>query len=186
LNRDGVALETAIPAVCGEKPGYHGREAGFLAAVRNSCNEERLKQVQSMARAMDDQFSVPGTKIRFGWDSILGVAPGLGDALTSAISLLIVHHAWQSGASPLLLARMLANIGVDFLLGSIPLWVTNRIVVRATSLRAGTLVKTIQAKEDSVTGILARGIQDKPPWARKSRTGQDRSRSTRSRWPAAS
>ena len=84
-------------------------------------NEERLKQVQSMARAMDDQFSVPGTNIRFGWDSILGVVPGLGDALTSAISLLIVHHAWQTGASPLLLARMLANIGVDFLLGSIPL-----------------------------------------------------------------
>ena len=55
--------------------------------------EERLKQVQSMARAMDDQFSVPGTNIRFGWDSILGVVPGLGDALTSAISLLIVHHA---------------------------------------------------------------------------------------------
>ena len=32
-------------------------------------NEERLKQVQSMARAMDDQFSVPVTNIRFGWDS---------------------------------------------------------------------------------------------------------------------
>jgi hypothetical protein len=84
-------------------------------------NEERLQQVQSMARAMDDQFTVPGTNIRFGWDSILGVVPGLGDALTSAISLLIVRHAWQTGASPLLLARMLANIGVDFLLGSIPL-----------------------------------------------------------------
>jgi Domain of unknown function (DUF4112) len=42
---------------------------------------------------MDDQFALPGTNIRFGLDSILGLFPGLGDALTSVISLLIVHHA---------------------------------------------------------------------------------------------
>ena len=41
---------------------------------------------------MDEQFVVPGTNIRFGWDTILGLFPGIGDALTSAISLLIVHH----------------------------------------------------------------------------------------------
>jgi Domain of unknown function (DUF4112) len=70
---------------------------------------------------MDEQFVVPGTNIRFGWDTILGLFPGIGDALTSAISLLIVHHARQSGASPVLLARMIANVGLDFLLGSIPL-----------------------------------------------------------------
>jgi hypothetical protein len=32
-----------------------------------------------------------------------------------------VHHAWQTGASPLTLARMLGNIGIDFLVGSVPL-----------------------------------------------------------------
>ena len=41
--------------------------------------------------------------------------------MTSVISLLIVHHAWQSGASKLTLARMLGNVGVDFLVGSVPL-----------------------------------------------------------------
>jgi hypothetical protein len=82
---------------------------------------ERLHQVQFLPKIMDDQFVVPGTKIRFGFDSILGLFPGLGDAVTSAISLLIVHHAWQTGASPVVLARMLANIGVDFMLGAIPL-----------------------------------------------------------------
>ena len=82
---------------------------------------ERLEQVQFLARVMDDQFVLPGTNIRFGWDTILGLFPGIGDALTSAISLLIVHHARQTGASPVLLARMIANVGVDFLLGSIPL-----------------------------------------------------------------
>jgi len=32
-----------------------------------------------------------------------------------------VHHAWQSGAPKLTLARMLGNVGADFLLGAIPL-----------------------------------------------------------------
>jgi hypothetical protein len=53
-------------------------------------------------------------------DSILGLFPGF-DVITGTISLLIVHHARQTGASPIVLARMLANIGVDFLLGGIPL-----------------------------------------------------------------
>lgn len=83
-------------------------------------HEERLTQVRWLAGVMDDAFHVPGTKLRFGWDSILGLFPGLGDVLTSALSLLIVHHAWQTGASKLTLARMLGNVGVDFVVGSVP------------------------------------------------------------------
>ena len=82
-------------------------------------HEERLAQVRWLAGVMDDAFHVPGTRLRFGWDSILGLFPGLGDVLTSALSLLIVHHAWQTGASKLTLARMLGNIGVDFVVGSV-------------------------------------------------------------------
>jgi hypothetical protein len=96
--------------------------ADFVSRVTaGMSHQERLNQVQFLARLMDEQFVVPGTRIRFGWDSILGVFPGFGDAITSAISLLIVHHAWQTGASPIVLARMLANIGLDFMLGAIPL-----------------------------------------------------------------
>jgi hypothetical protein len=95
--------------------------ADFIGALTAEMTpQERLNQVHFLARVMDEQFLVPGTNIRFGWDTILGLFPGIGDALTSAISLLIVHHARQTGASPVLLARMIANVGVDFLLGSIP------------------------------------------------------------------
>ena len=104
-----------------------GRAGTFEAAdflgrlTAGMSHQERLKQVQFLARIMDEQFVVPGTRIRFGWDSILGLFPGVGDAITSAISLLIVHHAWQTSASPIVLARMLANVGLDFMLGTIPL-----------------------------------------------------------------
>jgi uncharacterized membrane protein YoaK (UPF0700 family) len=51
---------------------------------------------------------------------VLGFVPGLGDALTTAFALVIVHHAWQSGASKLLLARMLGNVAADFAIGAVP------------------------------------------------------------------
>ncbi len=91
--------------------------SGLTAGMSHA---ERLAQAQWLARMMDDRFAVPGTRLRFGWDAILGVVPGLGDALTSIISLIIVHHAWQTGASPFMLARMLGNVVADFLIGAVP------------------------------------------------------------------
>lgn len=100
-------------------PGESAAE--FLSRLTSRMShEERLAQVRWLASVMDDRYVVPGTPIRFGWDSILGLFPGLGDVLTSIISLLIVHHAWQTGASTFTLARMLGNVGADFLIGSVP------------------------------------------------------------------
>lgn len=94
----------------------------FLRNVnKDLTHEQRLAQVRFLANMMDDRFGVPGTKIRFGFDTLLGLVPGLGDALTSTISLLIVHHAWAARAPKLVLARMLGNVGVDFIIGSVPL-----------------------------------------------------------------
>lgn len=93
----------------------------FLAEVNKGLtHQQRLDQVRFIARMMDDRFAVPGTRIRFGLDTVLGVFPGLGDAITSAFALLIVHHAWQSGVPKWTLARMLGNVGVDFVVGAIP------------------------------------------------------------------
>lgn len=96
--------------------------ADYLRAyTAGMSHEERLAQVRWLARLMDDNFRIPGTSLRFGWDSVIGLFPGLGDVLTSAISLLIVHHAWHAGASKFTLARMLGNVGVDFVVGAVPL-----------------------------------------------------------------
>jgi hypothetical protein len=125
-------------------------------------HEERLAQVRWLAGLMDDAFHVPGTRLRFGWDTILGLFPGLGDVLTSALSLLIVHHAWQTGASKLTLARMLGNVGVDFVVGAVPfigdlfdfVWKANRKNAR---LLEQHLHRQVPAKWDagSQTGPLA-------------------------------
>lgn len=95
----------------------------FLRALgAGMSNAERLAQVRMLARMLDDSFSIPGTRIRFGWDSVLGFVPGLGDVVGSTLALLIVHHAWQSGASKLVLARMLGNVAADFAIGAVPVF----------------------------------------------------------------
>ena len=70
---------------------------------------------------MDSEFSVPGTKVRFGLDPILGLVPGVGDAVSFVVGMVIVVDAWRLGARKRVLARMVGNLGVDWLVGTVPL-----------------------------------------------------------------
>ncbi|MCB8838167.1 DUF4112 domain-containing protein [Aurantimonas sp. VKM B-3413] len=81
----------------------------------------RLRRVSRVARLMDTAIRIPGTGIRLGGDSIVGLIPGVGDAGTALVSLWIVNEARRLGIPPSKLIRMLGNVGFDFALGSIPL-----------------------------------------------------------------
>jgi hypothetical protein len=77
--------------------------------------------IDRLVKLLDDKYRVPGTNIRFGWDAIIGLVPGVGDLATTGLALVPVAVAWKSGASRWLLIRMLANVGIDATLGAIPL-----------------------------------------------------------------
>jgi len=101
------------------------------APVRGLTDE----QLDQLAGVLDDVFHIPGTKIRFGLDPIVGLVPGLGDIITGLLSFVIVFAAWQRGLPRLALSRMVINIGIDTLLGCIPVvgdlfdsvWKSNRM-----------------------------------------------------------
>ena len=88
---------------------------------RRMDRQQRLKRVRWIASTMDDQFTVPGTRVRFGWDSIIGLLPGVGDVVTGVASLVIVNHAWRLGVPSSVLKRMMGNISLDLALGCIPI-----------------------------------------------------------------
>ena len=77
--------------------------------------------IDRLARLLDSQFRIPGTGMRFGIDSIIGLVPGVGDVLSGGLGLYIVSRARREGAPWLLILRMLWNLLVDTLLGSIPI-----------------------------------------------------------------
>ena len=81
----------------------------------------RLDQVKRYARLMDASIPVPGTKLTFGIDAVIGLVPGFGDAVGMGFSTYIIWQTFRVGASKRLLTRMLYNVSVDGILGAIPL-----------------------------------------------------------------
>jgi uncharacterized protein DUF4112 len=69
---------------------------------------------------MDGAFRLPGSKFRFGLNSVIGLPPGAGDALLGAISLYIVYQGYRLGVPRADIARMLGNVAVEAAIGSVP------------------------------------------------------------------
>jgi hypothetical protein len=70
---------------------------------------------------LDSVFRVPGTRIRFGIDAIIGLIPGLGDISTPVFAGVILLHAMRMRLPIVVQARMVINAAIDMALGFIPL-----------------------------------------------------------------
>jgi hypothetical protein len=81
----------------------------------------RLARLRKLAWLIDASFGLPGTRFRFGLNSVIGLLPVGGDAVLGALSLYIVYEAAQLGVPRHKLLRMLANVGVEVFGGSIPI-----------------------------------------------------------------
>jgi hypothetical protein len=89
-----------------------------MQARPNQRNE--IAQLDVLAKLMDSQFQIPGTNIRFGLDSLIGLIPGAGDFSTLLVSGYMVATLAKNGASGFVLAKMIMNIVIDAVVGSIP------------------------------------------------------------------
>jgi hypothetical protein len=72
------------------------------------------------ARLFDTAFRVPGTRITFGIDPILGLVPGIGDLASPVLALFMVWHGAKLRVPKIVLARMVLNAVVDAVAGAIP------------------------------------------------------------------
>lgn len=82
--------------------------------------ERELAQLDRLAKTLDSRFRLPGTTIRFGFDTLVGLIPGIGDTLMAAPSAWIIWRAYRMGIRRRHLTRMIANSGIDYVVGSIP------------------------------------------------------------------
>ncbi len=83
--------------------------------------DERLRWVEGVARLMDSQFQLPGTRFRFGLDPLLGLVPIVGDLATTAVSVALLLTMLRHGTSGAVVVRMALNILIDTVVGAIPL-----------------------------------------------------------------
>ena len=82
---------------------------------------DRIERLERLTRLLDTAIGIPGTNIRFGADGIIGLVPGIGDAITTAMSAWVIYEAHQLGVPKHLLLRMIGNVAADSLIGSVPL-----------------------------------------------------------------
>ena len=93
-----------------------------MPGTHNTPSEDEVeRQLEALSRWMDSVLRIPGVGWRIGLDPIIGAFFGVGDTVTSLVSLYMFTTAWRFGLSRITLTRMALNIAVDWLIGSIPI-----------------------------------------------------------------
>jgi len=78
------------------------------------------ENLDMLSHLLDDFIKIPGTSIRFGLDGIVGFIPGIGDLIGGIASCIIIVAAWVRGVSYPTVLRMVANVTIEVVVGSIP------------------------------------------------------------------
>src|SRR4051794_2873819 len=85
-------------------------------------DEALARNLERFAWLMDRAVGIPGTRVRFGLDALLGLLPVGGDVLTGVVQAALVLVAPRHYHVPKSIAmRMMGNVVLDIAVGSIPL-----------------------------------------------------------------
>jgi hypothetical protein len=91
------------------------------ARARTPSIADAERRIALVARVLDELITIPGTRHRFGLDSIVGLIPGIGDLASAAVGGWIILEAARFRLPGVVLARMVVNTVVDLVVGAIPL-----------------------------------------------------------------
>ena len=86
-----------------------------------TVGDRRLDGLRRFAWLLDNSIPIPGTKWKVGLDAVIGLIPGIGDLAGGAASGWFVLEAARLGAPKSVVARMVANVGIEMIVGAVPL-----------------------------------------------------------------
>jgi Domain of unknown function (DUF4112) len=101
-------------------PASAPRTGEYIPAGQPRDAAQRLQRLRTFAWLLDGSIRLPGG-ISFGIDPLIGLIPGLGDAIGALLSIFIVAEARALGASRSLIVRMIGNVILDTLVGTVPI-----------------------------------------------------------------
>ena len=105
--------------------------AAYLEAARQPGARERVirptriqieRELEVLARVMDNQFVIPVLGWRFGLNAIIDLIPGIGDIATSLVAVYVLVSAVRYRVPKITLLRMAVNIAIYFVVGLLP-WI---------------------------------------------------------------
>lgn len=89
---------------------------------QSSSSPQRFWLAKFLADWLDQRFTIPGTSIRIGLDSILGLIPGIGDMIANLAGSAIILIAAQYRLPKIILLRMGLNVALNAIIGAIPVF----------------------------------------------------------------
>lgn len=89
--------------------------------VAPAARSRQVAFLRQWSRLLDSVFRVPGTSFRFGWDPIIGLVPGAGEAVSAAFGAVVLVQALRLGVPRIVVLRMVVNLLIDLGVGAIPI-----------------------------------------------------------------
>ncbi|MFG0293385.1 MAG: DUF4112 domain-containing protein [Phycisphaerales bacterium JB050] len=83
--------------------------------------ERAQRRADRLSNLLDTRFAIPGTGFRFGLDPLVSLLPIAGDTVMLLVGLYPVFEAIRLGLGVGVVLRMLLNLGIDWLVGLVPL-----------------------------------------------------------------
>ena len=78
------------------------------------------RRMEAMEHLLERSLTLPGTQVKFGLDSVIGLVPVVGDAIAAALGAYLIWEAKNLGLPKWKLWRMAGNIAVDAAVGAVP------------------------------------------------------------------
>ncbi len=101
-----------------EIPPFAAQLAGQYAGSHPAAVRAR---VEALEKLLERSFVIPGINRPVGLDAVAGLVPVAGDAITAIMGLYLVWEARNLGMPKWKLWKMAGVVGVDSLLGAVPL-----------------------------------------------------------------
>ncbi len=86
-----------------------------------NSQEQKVAHLRTLSRFLDDAIPVPGTNYRIGVEPIIGLVPGVGDFFGMTLSAYIILRAADLGVSKTTILRLIINLAIDAVIGSLPI-----------------------------------------------------------------
>lgn len=107
-----------MPRMDSQAEFWRDVDAAWAGPIDNpQARAATIARLEALTRMLDTALIIPGTNIRFGADAMIGLVPGIGDAITTALSAYVVYEAHRLGAP----RTLIANVAVDGVVGAVPL-----------------------------------------------------------------
>ena len=137
------------------RPNLRSISSSSLTGPAYADENARLAQLERLAYWLDAAYRIPVLGVRFGFDALLDLIPGIGDAIGAVLSLYILQAARTFGVPRITMVRMAMNIAIDFVGGLLPF--------------VGAVFDAYWKANIWNVGLIQRSLADNPKQSRRAR-----------------